>query len=158
MMFPISFAVPTWLKDEQSLVRTKELVKAARPQDRVKVVRGTNQKNQLDQEAWKIVIKIMILQKGMMEEAEKEAAKIYNAASDAGNADAVSVNDEGNPVPPGAHLASISPQNARSRGAHDQSVDDVGSFRFGRTRSAAPDDTPADRQRGPACVRGCTIH
>jgi hypothetical protein len=115
-------AVPTWLKDKRSLLRTKELVNSARPQDRVKVIRGTNQKNQLEQEAWKIVIKIMILKKTMQEEEEWEEQKIMMAASDAGTLDAAassSADGLGNASSPsGAHDPhGSSPQDARSRGA-----------------------------------------
>jgi hypothetical protein len=133
-------AVPTWLKDKRSLLRTKELVNSARPQDRVKVIRGTNQKNQLEQEAWKIVIKIMILKKTMQEEEEREEQKIMMAASDAGTLDAAAASstddDLGNAsCPSGAHDPhGSSPQDARSRGTF---FGDDGASVVGRGGSAS---------------------
>jgi len=105
-------------------------VNSARPQDRVKVIRGTNQKNQLEQEAWKLVIKIMILQNTMKEEEEREAQKIIIAASDAGTLDAA--------APPSADdLNAGSRTTSASGGGASGGANAVVDGSFGRSNSSA---------------------
>ena len=103
---------------------------SARPQDRVKVIRGTNQKNQLEQEAWKLVIKIMILQNTMKEEEEREAQKIIIAASDAGTLEAA--------APPSANdLNAGSRTTSASGGGASGGANAVVDRSFGRSNSSA---------------------
>lgn len=76
--------LPSWMAPKH-LRHTKRLVQAARAKDQVQVLRGTNQKKQLEQRAWELVFNMFLLKPKMEEELKKEQERVLSEAVEKGH-------------------------------------------------------------------------
>eukprot|EP00282_Hemiselmis_andersenii_P015972 CAMPEP_0114112884 /NCGR_PEP_ID=MMETSP0043_2-20121206/2620_1 /TAXON_ID=464988 /ORGANISM="Hemiselmis andersenii, Strain CCMP644" /LENGTH=1168 /DNA_ID=CAMNT_0001205003 /DNA_START=196 /DNA_END=3702 /DNA_ORIENTATION=- len=66
--------LPHWMKEEQFRA-TSELVRNSHPSNRVRVLRGSNQKQQLEEEAWKAVFEMFLLNLEIKADEDARAAR-----------------------------------------------------------------------------------